>query len=133
MTIEINPPCERRVIDADDGHRILVDCWRPQGNGRALIHIFHGLGEHAARYDRFARQCVARGYVVAAHNHRGHGENCAPDGLGHYADDGGWDKVIDDALQVQQDLMAQFPDTPLILAIQNRTEALSPWTPPGVG
>jgi len=79
------------------------------------MHIFHGLGEHAARYDRFARQCVAQGYVVTAHNHRGHGENCAPDGLGHYADDNGWNRVVNDALQVQQDLVRQFPELPLIL------------------
>lgn len=115
MNAEIKPLCERRVIEADDGHRILVDCWQPAGEVRALMHIFHGLGEHAARYARFARQCVAQGYVVTAHNHRGHGENCAPDGLGHYADDNGWNRVINDALQVQQDLVRRFPDLPLIL------------------
>jgi len=107
--------CERSVIEAADGHRILVDCWQPEGEVRALLHIFHGLGEHAARYDRFARRCVAQGFAVAAHNHRGHGENCAPDGLGHYADKGGWDKVISDALKVQTEMIDRFPGVPLIL------------------
>ena len=92
-----DPVCERSVIEADDGHRVLVDCWQPDGDVRALIHIFHGLGEHAARYDRFARQAIANGYSVVAHNHRGHGENCAPDGLGHFADQSGWDLVISEA------------------------------------
>jgi len=115
MAADCQPLCERRVIEADDGHRILVDCWHPEGEVRALIHIFHGLGEHAARYDRFAHQCTARGYAVIAHNHRGHGENCAPNGLGHYADDNGWNRVINDTLQVQQDLLRRYPDLPLIL------------------
>jgi alpha-beta hydrolase superfamily lysophospholipase len=115
MTIERETLCERSVIEATDGHRILVDCWRPEGEVRALLHVFHGLSEHAARYDRFARECVAQGYAVAAHNHRGHGENCAPDGLGHYADRHGWDDVISDALQVQTEMIGRFPGVPLIL------------------
>ena len=109
------PLCDRSVTEAADGHRILVDCWQPEGEACALIHIFHGLGEHAARYDRFAGHCVARGFSVIAHNHRRHGENCAPDGLGHYADKAGWNKVIGDALQVQQEALQRFPEVPLIL------------------
>ena len=115
MNVEHERSGERRVIEADDGHRILTDCWQPEGEVRALMHIFHGLGEHAARYDRFARECVAHGYVVVAHNHRGHGESCAPDDLGHYADDNGWNRVINDALQVQLDLIRRFPDRSLVL------------------
>jgi alpha-beta hydrolase superfamily lysophospholipase len=106
--------CERQSLAANDGHRILVDNWRPSGEIRAVIHIFHGLSEHATRYDRFARQCLQRGIAVAAHNHRGHGETCAPDGLGHFADKYGWDKVIADALQVQQSLLQQYPEVPYL-------------------
>ncbi len=115
MRSDESPLCDRSMIEAADGHRILVNCWRPEGDARALIHIFHGLGEHAARYDRFARHCVARGFGVVAHNHRGHGANYATDGLGHYADKDGWDKVISDALQVQTEVMGRFPEVPLIL------------------
>ncbi|NOX68585.1 MAG: alpha/beta hydrolase [Gammaproteobacteria bacterium] len=115
MTADREGLCERRVLEADDNHRILVDCWYPEGDVRALVHVFHGLSEHATRYDRFARQCTAHGYVVVAHNHRGHGENCAPDRLGHYADDNGWNRVVNDAVQVQQDLVRRFPNLPLIL------------------
>ncbi len=115
MRSDEGPLCDRSMIEAADGHRILVDCWQPVGDVSALIHIFHGLGEHAARYDRFARHCVARGFVAVAHNHRGHGEYCAPGGLGHYADKDGWNKVISDALQVQTEVMGRFPEVPLIL------------------
>ena len=107
--------CERRILEADDGHRILVECWQPDGEVGALIHIAHGLAEHATRYQRFALQCVEQGYVVVAHNHRGHGENCLPDGLGHYADKRGWDKVISDMLLVQNDLRDRYPGKRLIL------------------
>jgi len=115
MSLDGGVMCERQVLEANDGHHILVDHWRASTKLRGVIHILHGLSEHAARYDRFARQCQAQGYAVAAHNHRGHGETCAPDGLGHYADRHGWDQLIADSLQVQQDLLQRYPGVPYIL------------------
>ncbi|MFA7497489.1 MAG: alpha/beta fold hydrolase [Leucobacter sp.] len=39
-----------------------------------VVQISHGLGEHAKRYDVFARALVAAGFTVYADDHRGHGE-----------------------------------------------------------
>jgi len=107
----------RATLRAEDGHQILVDSWHPEAgiSPKAFLHIFHGLGEHTARYERFAQSCVAAGLIVLAHNHRGHGENCDSEFLGHYADDDGWNKVIADALLVQNDARKDFPDLPLVL------------------
>ena len=79
---------QRRSLQADDGHRILIDLWFPP-EARILVHVMHGLGEHPARYERFARHCNSRDIAVAAHNHRGHGENYPVTELGHYADNDG--------------------------------------------
>ena len=105
---------ERQSLQAKDGRRILIDIWNPS-QPKALIHLFHGLGEHPARYERFANHCNSLGFAVAAHNHRGHGENCPEDELGHYADKDGWDKVISDAALVQDELIRQLPNIPVIL------------------
>ncbi len=105
---------ERQSLQAKDGRRILIDIWSPS-QPRALIHLFHGLGEHPARYERFANHCNELGFAVAAHNHRGHGENCPEDELGHYDDKDGWDKVISDAALVQDELIRQLPHIPVIL------------------
>src|SRR5919107_737833 len=40
---------------------------------RAVVQIAHGLAEHSARYDRFARALNEAGYNVRATDHRGHG------------------------------------------------------------
>jgi alpha-beta hydrolase superfamily lysophospholipase len=48
---------------------------------RAVVQINHGLAEHAARYQRFARFLAARGYHVYVHDHRGHGATRAPDSI----------------------------------------------------
>jgi alpha-beta hydrolase superfamily lysophospholipase len=58
---------------------------------------------------------VASGIIVVAHNHRGHGENCDNESLGHYADKDGWNKVIADALLVQNDAREDYADLPVVL------------------
>lgn len=40
----------------------------------AIVQIAHGIGEHALRYDAFARVLAANGFAVYADDHRGHGE-----------------------------------------------------------
>lgn len=40
----------------------------------AVVQIAHGVGEHALRYDAFARVLAANGFAVYADDHRGHGE-----------------------------------------------------------
>jgi len=39
-----------------DGFKILVYKWAPEtGKPKAVVQVVHGLGEHALRYERFAR------------------------------------------------------------------------------
>ena len=40
----------------------------------AIVQISHGIGEHAKRYDAFARYLTTAGFTVYADDHRGHGE-----------------------------------------------------------
>ena len=46
-------------------------------DSRAVVQIAHGLAEHSARYDRFARALNDAGYSVRATDHRGHGASIA--------------------------------------------------------
>ncbi|WP_166268389.1 alpha/beta fold hydrolase [Marinobacter caseinilyticus] len=96
-------------IAADDGHQIPLLAWLPTEFPKACIHICHGMAEHAARYQDLAVTLTALGYAVFAHNHRGHGPDTKPHELGHYADDGGWQKVTRDVLTVQHTLRGQYP------------------------
>ena len=100
---------------AEDGHVISVNHWLPESGEapRAVVQIFHGLGEHAARYERFAKVCNNSGFAVVVHDHRGHGAVANP--AGHYADHAGWDKIVADALLVNQQLTRRFPGMPIVL------------------
>ncbi len=44
---------------------------------RGVVQVAHGLAEHSARYDRFARALNDAGYNVRACDHRGHGDSVA--------------------------------------------------------
>ena len=105
---------DRVTLRQSDDHDVLIDIWRVE-NPDLQIHLLHGLGEHTARYERFAALCNAANIQIAAHSHRGHGLHLAVDDLGHYADKNGWNKVIADVVAVQDQLVADTPGVPLAL------------------
>lgn len=80
---------------AEDGTRLTTYRWVARTSGRGRVHVLHGLGEHAGRYDALAQRLVAQGFEVWAHDHRGHGRSDGPRGvLPHTA------ALIDDAALV---------------------------------
>lgn len=88
----------------------------PKGKARAVVQINHGMGEHAARYERFAKALTQSGYAVYAHDHRGHGFTKAPDApLGQFAAAGGFAKVLADVDAVNDHIRAQHPGLPVIV------------------
>lgn len=66
---------------ADRTHSIR---WQPPAGSPVQargIYLLHGLGEHAARYERLARHLVSLGFRVGAHDHPGHGRSDGRRGL----------------------------------------------------
>lgn len=110
---------ETLIVTSLDNHKIFVRKWTAdaiQPPPRAIIHILHGMAEHGTRYEPIAEQLVNQGYVVFAHDHRGHGWSVPQGGLlGHYADDNGWQLVQADVLKVNETIRAQYPDTPVVI------------------
>lgn len=103
---------QKIILPTDDGHRISLYQWSCD-NADAVVHISHGLSEHAGRYDLLARTLNEAGFEVFAHNHRGHGET--PEQPVLFSHRRGWDKVVDDLDRVVQSIHKQFPDKPLLL------------------
>ncbi|VVT05324.1 alpha/beta hydrolase [Hoeflea sp. EC-HK425] len=82
---------------------------------RAVVQINHGLAEHAARYQRFARFLAARGYHVYVHDHRGHGATRAPDSIpGAFASKDGASKVIADVAAIHALIGDRHPGLPVV-------------------
>lgn len=107
------PQFDQTTLAAADGHTVRVRIWTPPGSPRGVIQVLHGLGEHGARYEGFARKAVDRNLALCVHDHRGHGAKAAP--AGHFADREGWRKVIDDATAVHGMLGGRFAGLPIVL------------------
>ncbi|MFI3229217.1 MAG: alpha/beta hydrolase [Bacillota bacterium] len=66
-------------MDTFDNKKMNVSVWDDVAEQVGVVVISHGMSEHTARYDDFARYLNAYGYVVLADDHRGHKYNNAGD------------------------------------------------------
>jgi len=103
------------VISADN-LQLSVRIWKPEVEARALLLISHGMGEHSLRYDEFARYMNRAGFIVAAPDHRGHGQTAAnKDELGYFSIEKGWEKVVDDLDSVKDILENEYTGLPFFV------------------
>ena len=105
---------ESLTLKAEDAHEIHTRVFSAPEAPRAIIQVFHGLGEHAARYARFAEAANERGFCVVAHDHRGHGGH-DPTNHGYFAASDGFAKLVGDGLTVHNFIAERFPGKPVIL------------------
>ncbi|MGV3683864.1 MAG: alpha/beta fold hydrolase [Acidovorax sp.] len=97
-----------------DGTKVTTYTWaHVAGQPAGVVQIAHGLAEHGERYDRFARQLNAAGFVVHAVDHRGHGRTAG----GRLGDFGaaGFSGLIADVAQYGSALRAQHGGLPVFL------------------
>lgn len=101
-------------FESAGGGRIHAYCWKPEEKPKAIIQIIHGIAEHVARYDHFARYLNQLGYLVVADDHMGHGQSISEEvPQGYFA--GGWDAAVEDCCRLMEKTMAEFPGVPYIL------------------
>lgn len=101
-----------------DGTDIYVNKWslvedvKPKG----VVQIAHGMAEHIDRYLSFAKALVNEGYVVYGNDHRGHGKTASsPDNIGYFADENGWDLVVDDMHELTNIIKKENSDVPIFI------------------
>lgn len=89
--------------------------WDPDGEPLAAAQITHGMGEHALRYADLAQALTARGYVVYAQDHRGHGRTAdSVETLGQVGAQG-WVEIVNDIDRLRQRVRSAHPGIPLVL------------------
>jgi alpha-beta hydrolase superfamily lysophospholipase len=103
-------------LQAKDGTPLFVREFLPEAAPKAVLQIAHGMAEHSARYARFAKALTEHGYAVYANDHRGHGKTVARrEDLGHFADENGWDLVVEDQLSLLEEIKSRHPGLPVFL------------------
>jgi alpha-beta hydrolase superfamily lysophospholipase len=104
-------PDELHVKDPD-GLTSVVLRWLPAGAPRAVLHVMHGWGEHAMRYDRTAKGLTRAGLAVYADDHRGHGRTGQVNGSTGDLGPGGMEGVVEAVRAVSERACAEHPGTP---------------------
>lgn len=91
--------------------------WEPEGGSvRAVLQICHGVAEHIARYDAFARYLNDLGIAVVGHDHLGHGLSLPEGSTPVYFGAGNtWNTVVDDIYVLHQRIRLWYPDVPLYI------------------
>ncbi|WP_084075306.1 alpha/beta fold hydrolase [Demequina sp. NBRC 110052] len=111
----------RREDDLVDSHgiRIHYTVWSPR-EPRAVVHLLHGVGEHAGRYSHVGAAFARAGYEVWADDHRGHGRTGVeqheghPDRLGRLGP-GGHRAAVEAVRLISAGARQAHPELPLVL------------------
>lgn len=104
------------TLDTPTGAALSLYIWKADGRPRGVVHINHGLAEHAARYGPFASFLAKEGFHVYAHDHRGHGHTRAPaTSLGSFGPEPACENVLADVLAVHEQIAQMHPALPVIL------------------
>ncbi len=101
-----------------DEENIFTYVWLPDNKDiiKAVVHIIHGMGEHAERYKDFAKFLTGSGFAVYASDQRGHGKTAgSADRLGHFADNGGWGLVLKDLKTINSIIANRYPGKPVFI------------------
>jgi alpha-beta hydrolase superfamily lysophospholipase len=96
-------------VTSDDGVTLAAYRWDPVVTPRGIVQITHGVGEYALRYSPLAEFLAAAGFVVYAHDHRGHGNSVATGAEPGVLGEGGWARLVADIGLVGQTAKAAHP------------------------
>jgi len=106
---------EREIYQSSSGSKINLYSLLPTEEVTAVIHITHGMAEHALRYSRFASKLANASYAVFAHDYRGHGfteADGAPQGV--FGEFDGLSLVLEDQNEVISLIKERLPNKPII-------------------
>ncbi len=107
---------EMFFLKMEDEVEIFVRAWTKVEHPLGVLQIAHGMAEHSARYEPFAKFCNEQGFIVVASDHRGHGQTGERSGvMGYFAPQDGFERVVDDLYAVHTWLSREFPDLPQYL------------------
>ncbi|MCF7925823.1 MAG: alpha/beta hydrolase [Candidatus Izimaplasma sp.] len=83
---------------------------------KAIVQIFHGMGEHKERYLPFIKFLYNNGYGVYIHDHRKHGKSLNNEAeLGIFTKYDLWQDVLDDCYFISRRILKENPGVPIVI------------------
>lgn len=101
------------TFTATDGKEVALYTWDNVPEPRLVLQIVHGMCEHSARYDHFAKFCNANGVVVVMNDLRGHGKTATPETYG-YEEGDMWNNNVNDQILLSAHLVEKYK-LPLVI------------------
>lgn len=81
-----------------------------------IVQLTHGMSEHIARYDDFARFLASNGFVVCGNDHLGHGKSITERSqIGYMGERNGDKRLVDDMHILTRIMKKRNPDIPYFL------------------
>ncbi len=99
-------------IQAEDGEKLELHVFKTS-KAKAVIQFIHGMEEHQERYEPFIEVLNKNGFSVVSSNLRGHGKNARV--LGHFSDDKGYSKLIEDQKLITNYIEKHFKNQSIYL------------------
>lgn len=87
----------------------------PEKKPKGILQISHGMCEYMGRYDRFMGWMADRGYIVAGHDHLGHGNSSDESDYGYFGKNDGYRYLVEDLHHMTLLLKARYGNLPLVL------------------
>ena len=107
------PSCHSFTITSTAGPALDARIWLPEGQPKAIVQFIHGMSEHIDRYDAPARYLTGRGFLVVGHSHLGHGPHAEIKGF--FAEEDGWQRLIDDVHALRLHTQTDHPGLPYFI------------------
>ncbi len=104
------------TFEVEGGLKIFVRKLLPEAGRhlKGIVLIAHGAAEHSARYVRFGKVLNENGFVVYAHDQRGHGQTAANPAIIHI-NEGGFEGMVDDIDRLYKIAASEHPGLPIFL------------------
>lgn len=107
---------ESSFLSSDGKTSLYFREYVPEEEAVGIVQLVHGIAEHVARYDPFARFLAENGYIVVCHDQLGHGKSIAgEDSLGFFSETDGWDKAVKDIHALHEATAAKYPGKPYFI------------------
>lgn len=106
------------TYNTKDGEKLFYYYWQANSaiSCKGIVQISHGIGEHAARYQRLAELLQKDGYHVYANDHRAHGKSVkTKQMLGFYDGDNYFDAAVEDMYQFTALIKKAHPNKKMVL------------------
>ena len=107
---------EKISVTTGNKNTFYVSHYSIDSKPRAIVQILHGMAEHQRRYHDFINYLNNQGITVFIHDHLGHGNRVTEKNIkGFFAEQDGWNAVVNDAKSVSEIIKNLYPDVPLTL------------------